>query len=166
MKQTNSAAMALSPEHRFMKAWNAYQETDDFMNSLMWATLLVYPHNGERIPEISREQHAKGSMWAAFTKGMEIAEETAVNAYDPAKDEALQLQLLSRDADVAELLADNQALREDAQNAISRIGEKDEALRKMRLALLDIRNWSDGGVWPHKVGISQFIDKLLAGGVE
>jgi hypothetical protein len=60
-----------------MKAWNAYQETDDFKNSLIWATAETYAQAGAHRAEepdrqftgIQREQFAKGSLWAAFMQG-------------------------------------------------------------------------------------------------
>ncbi len=42
----------------------------------MWAVTTKYD-DGRPIADISREQYAKGSMWLAFTKGMEIAQQPA-----------------------------------------------------------------------------------------
>ncbi len=72
----SNAAMALPSDHRFMVAWKAFQETDEFKNALMWATRTKYD-DGRDIDPLQQEQHAKGSMWLAFTKGMEVAEEAA-----------------------------------------------------------------------------------------
>jgi hypothetical protein len=66
---------ALPADHRMMKAWNAWQETDEFKNALKWAVAMNYD-DGRPITDITREQHAKGSMWLAFTKGMEVVEES------------------------------------------------------------------------------------------
>lgn len=71
------------PESPLMKAWEAYQTTDDFKNSLIWATALRYTDAGNRnfefdaaanqITNLQREQHAKGSLWAAFMQGWQAA---------------------------------------------------------------------------------------------
>lgn len=60
----------LPSDHPMMKAWNEFQETDEFKNALKWAIATKYD-DGRPINDIQREQHAKGSMWLAFTKGME-----------------------------------------------------------------------------------------------
>ncbi len=65
-----TAQTALSSDHPMMKAWNEFQETDEFKNALRWAVETKYD-DGRPISDIQREQHAKGSMWLAFTKGME-----------------------------------------------------------------------------------------------
>jgi len=62
--------MKLSDDHPMMKAWNIFCETDEFKNALHWAVKTKYD-DGRFIDDIQREQHAKGSMWLAFTKGME-----------------------------------------------------------------------------------------------
>lgn len=54
-----------------MKAWKSFCETDEFKNALRWAVEMKYD-DGRPISDIQREQHAKGAMWLAFTKGMEI----------------------------------------------------------------------------------------------
>lgn len=76
MSDVQSAVPADSP---LMVAWEAYKETDDFKNSLMWATVTRYTDTGSRnfaydepanqISNVQREQHAKGSLWAAFMAG-------------------------------------------------------------------------------------------------
>lgn len=63
--------MALSNDHPMMKAWNEWCETDEFKNALRWAVETKYD-DGRPISDIQREEHAKGSMWLAFTKGMEV----------------------------------------------------------------------------------------------
>lgn len=68
-----STMAALPEDHRYMKAWNEFQSTDEFINALRWAVETKYD-DGRPISDIQREQHAKGSMWLAFTKGMEIVE--------------------------------------------------------------------------------------------
>jgi hypothetical protein len=71
------------PDSPLMKAWTAYQETDDFKNSLIWATVTRYTDAGNQhfdvnepanqISDLQREQHAKGSLWAAFMQGFAAA---------------------------------------------------------------------------------------------
>jgi hypothetical protein len=63
--------MALPDDHPMMKAWNKWCATDEFKTALMWATKTHYD-DGRPINPIQIEQHAKGTMWLAFTKGMEI----------------------------------------------------------------------------------------------
>ena len=67
------AQTAVSSDHPFMKAWNEFQSTDEFKSALKWCTATQYD-DGRPIDWIQREQHAKGAMWLALTKGMEIAE--------------------------------------------------------------------------------------------
>ncbi len=62
--------MALPADHPMMKAWNAFCETDEFKNALMWCTKTKYD-DGREISPIYIEQHIKGALWMAFTKGME-----------------------------------------------------------------------------------------------
>lgn len=47
-----NACAPVPDDHPLMIAWKAYQETDDYANSLHWC--------GE---------HSRGSMWAAFSEG-------------------------------------------------------------------------------------------------
>ncbi len=54
-----------------MVAWKAFQETDEFINALMWCTKATYD-DGRKIDPLQIEQHAKGSLWLAFTKGMDV----------------------------------------------------------------------------------------------
>jgi hypothetical protein len=71
--------MALKADDPIMIAWNAYKATDDFKNSLMWATVTRYTDTGSQhfthdepanqISNVQREQHATGSLWAAFVAG-------------------------------------------------------------------------------------------------
>lgn len=60
----------LSSDHPMMKAWNEFCETDEFKNALRWAVETEYD-DGRPIGAIYREQHAKGAMFLAFTKGLE-----------------------------------------------------------------------------------------------
>lgn len=73
-------SQALPKDHPLMKAWDAYQETDGFKNSLYWATTatimtkeraqeLGVPPEQNQASGVQREQYAKGSMWAAFVAG-------------------------------------------------------------------------------------------------
>ncbi len=64
---------ALSNDHPMMIAWNNFCETDEFKTALMWATKTTYD-DGRVIDPIYIEQHAKGAMWLAFTKGLEMAD--------------------------------------------------------------------------------------------
>ena len=48
-------------------AWDKWCETDEFKNALEWAVRTKYD-DGRPITDINREQHAKGSMWLAFTR--------------------------------------------------------------------------------------------------
>lgn len=63
----------LPADHPMMKAWKDFESTDEFKNALEWAVRMQYA-DGRPIPDIQREQHAKGSMWLAFTKGMESSQ--------------------------------------------------------------------------------------------
>lgn len=62
----------LSEDHYMKIAWNKFCETDEFKNALKWCTATKYD-DGRPIDPISQEQHAKGSLWLAFTKGIEMA---------------------------------------------------------------------------------------------
>lgn len=75
-----AVSQAVPKDHPLMKAWTAYQETDDFKNSLYWATAntvmtkeraqeLGVPPEQNQASDIQREQYAKGSLWAAFMAG-------------------------------------------------------------------------------------------------
>ncbi len=59
----------LSSDHPLMKAWNEFCGTDEFMNALKWSCATKYD-DGRPISDIQREQHVKGGLWIAFTKGM------------------------------------------------------------------------------------------------
>lgn len=77
----SGASQQCPPDSPLMKAWNAYQETDDFKNSLIWATAENYRQAGtdragepdKPFTDIQREQFAKGSLWAAFMQGFKMA---------------------------------------------------------------------------------------------
>ena len=60
----------LSSVHPMMKAWNDWCETDEFEEALRWAVATKYD-DGRPIDDIHREQHAKGAMWLALTRGWE-----------------------------------------------------------------------------------------------
>ena len=66
------AMTPLSNEHPMMKAWDEFCATDEFKSALRWAVETKYD-DGRPIQDIQREQHAKGAMWLALTKGMEVA---------------------------------------------------------------------------------------------
>lgn len=74
-------AMAPVPkEHPLMKAWTAYQQTDDFKNTFKWATSTILIAAQESAPEANRvdpieqrQQRAQGNLWAAFMAGWEAA---------------------------------------------------------------------------------------------
>jgi hypothetical protein len=75
---------ACPPDSDLMRAWEKYQATDDFKNSLYWATTETVMRK-ERAAEqgvppeaniasgVQREQYAKGSLWAAFVAGFGAA---------------------------------------------------------------------------------------------
>lgn len=78
-------AMTLCPpDSDLMKAWNAYQETEDFKNTLYWATAetRMRPERAQEVgldptanvatPEMLVERR-KGSLWAAFMAGFNAA---------------------------------------------------------------------------------------------
>jgi len=54
------------------RAWDQWCETDEAKNALRWAVELKY-EDGRKVPDLQREQHCKGAMWLAFTKGMEVS---------------------------------------------------------------------------------------------
>lgn len=56
-----------------MVAWNSFCATDEFKNALRWAVETKYD-DGRPIDDFCREEHAKGAMWIAFTKGMTVQE--------------------------------------------------------------------------------------------
>lgn len=69
--EVSTTQIALSEDHPMKRAWNQWCETDEFKNALRWAVETKYD-DGRPIDDIQREQHAKGAMWLAFTKGMEL----------------------------------------------------------------------------------------------
>lgn len=63
-----------------MKAWKAYQATEDFQNSFKWVTteqrkpLQPQPDPVANVTtDYNRDQWAQGSMWAAFMAGFGAA---------------------------------------------------------------------------------------------
>ena len=60
---------ALPDNHPLIIAWKIFCDTDEFKNALRWAVETKYD-DGRQISDIQREQHAKGAMWLAFTKGL------------------------------------------------------------------------------------------------
>jgi hypothetical protein len=84
MTATGGAMAPCPPDSDLMKAWTAYQERDDFKNSLYWATTDTKMRK-ERAQELGidpsaniatsadRERNLKGLMWAAFMAGFEAA---------------------------------------------------------------------------------------------
>ena len=77
MSDGDSKPLEVVPaDHPMMAAWNRFQETDEFKNILMWSVATVYPdQDGKPISDLNREQHVKGGLWLAFTKGWEVADE-------------------------------------------------------------------------------------------
>lgn len=66
---------AIAADHPLMKAWTAYQKTEDYANSRRWA---------------AHDEHRDGSLWGAFLKGWTLATERAGNLHEqinPASDE-------------------------------------------------------------------------------
>lgn len=97
-KPNRATAMAPVPaDHPLMKAWTAYEATDDFRNALIWATATDFrqagrerPDGSNEISNIQREQHVKGSFWAAFTAGFKAATERSASLHEsvnPASDD-------------------------------------------------------------------------------
>lgn len=80
-----------------MRAWKSYQETDDFKNSIKWATSAILiaareslPEANRVDPEYAREQRAMATLWAAFMAGFNAAIERAGSLHEninPASDE-------------------------------------------------------------------------------
>lgn len=72
------------PDSPLMKAWEAYQATDDFKNTLYWASaetrmrperaqeLGLDPTANVATPEMLAERR-KGSLWGAFMAGFNAA---------------------------------------------------------------------------------------------
>lgn len=91
-------AMQQAPkDHPLMKAWTAYQATEDYQNSYKWATAaikhVVLPEpkdpTANRWTEDHYRQFVVGSMWAAFMTGFNAATERAASLHEsvnPASD--------------------------------------------------------------------------------
>lgn len=72
------------PDSDLMKVWEAYQATDDFKNTLYWASaetqmrperaaeVRLDPAANVATPEMLAERR-KGSLWAAFMAGFNAA---------------------------------------------------------------------------------------------
>lgn len=70
------------PDSDLMKAWLAYNATEDFKNSFAWVTVnqrrqrplhADVPPGVNLVTDENRDQWAHGSMWAAFMAGFEAA---------------------------------------------------------------------------------------------
>lgn len=72
------------PDSDLMKAWTAYQATDEFKDTLYWTTTetkmrkeraqeLNVPPEANVATSFDREQRAKGQLWAAFMAGFGAA---------------------------------------------------------------------------------------------
>jgi len=72
----------LSSNHPLMIAWNSFCSTEEFKNALRWATETHY-EDGRPILDEFRQEHAKGALWLAFTRGMEIALAAPVGSIAP-----------------------------------------------------------------------------------
>jgi hypothetical protein len=78
-RKSMNAMAPCPPDSDLMKAWNAYQETEDFKNSKHWAMVIApFVQVGSeaektRMYEImsleQRERHVQGSLWACFVAG-------------------------------------------------------------------------------------------------
>lgn len=85
------------PDHPLMKAWTAHQESDDFRNTLHWATESIVittqataPEANRVNPQEERSRRAQGSLWAAFMAGFNAATERAASLHEqinPASDD-------------------------------------------------------------------------------
>ena len=70
--------VALSNDHPLKVAFDKWSETDEFKNALHWCYRTKYA-DGRAIDPIQIEQHAKGSMWLAFTRSyLDLVSERAV----------------------------------------------------------------------------------------
>lgn len=91
---------AMSPvpaDHPLMKAWTAYQQTDDFKNTFKWATSAILIAAQESAPEANRvdpiearERRAMGTLWGAYMAGFNAATERAASLHEsvnPASDD-------------------------------------------------------------------------------
>lgn len=91
---------AMSPvpaNHPLMIAWTEYQKTEEFKNTLHWATQNIVISTQETAPEANRvnpeeerKRRALGSLWAAFMSGFKVATEAAALLHEqinPASDD-------------------------------------------------------------------------------
>lgn len=84
-------------DHPLMIAWAAYQQTDDFKNTMGWATKNIVITTAETAPEANRvnleeerARRAQDSLWAAFMAGFNAATERAASLHEsinPASDD-------------------------------------------------------------------------------
>lgn len=83
-------------DHPLMIAWTAYQQSDDFKNTMNWATKNIVITTAETAPEANRvnpeeerQRRAQGNLWAAFMAGFNAATERAASLHEsvnPASD--------------------------------------------------------------------------------
>lgn len=74
---------AVPLDSSLMKAWSAYEASDDFKNSLTWCMAENYAEAGAHqaqepnkpFTSIQREQFIKGALWAAFMAGFKAVGE-------------------------------------------------------------------------------------------
>ena len=63
----------VSPDHPLMKAWIAYQQSDEFKNTFKLATSAILIGTQDSAIEARaiemREEMARGALWAAFMVG-------------------------------------------------------------------------------------------------
>lgn len=92
-----NAMTPVPADHPLMKAWTAYQESDDFKNTFKWATSAILIAAEPSAPEANRvdpieqrERRAQGTLWAAFMAGFNAATERAASLHEsinPASDD-------------------------------------------------------------------------------
>lgn len=84
-------------DHPLMIGWTTYQQTEDFKNTLRWATKNIVitteataPEANRVNPEEERNRRAMGSLWAAYMAGFNAATERAASLHEqinPASDD-------------------------------------------------------------------------------
>jgi D-ribose pyranose/furanose isomerase RbsD len=94
---TSGAMTPVPKDHPLMIAWAAYQGTEDFKNTMNWATRNIVITTAETAPEANRvnpeeerTRRALGNLWAAFMAGFKAGTERAASLHEqinPASDD-------------------------------------------------------------------------------
>jgi hypothetical protein len=86
---TGGAMRACDPDSAVMKAWEAYQKSEDFANTLRWVTVEQrmdrsgpVPPGANRVGAEHLDRAAVGSLWAAFMAGFLAASERAAMLHE------------------------------------------------------------------------------------